>query len=110
MITRYFVGVYIINSQGSIFATARQKRSPDCNSVSELCFLLFEVILAVFLLEAFDSACGIYELLLARIEWVACRAYFRVDFLCRAAGLKGVATAAADHYFVIFRMYIFLHI
>ena len=72
-------------------------------------FGLYEVVLAVFLLESLDSACGIDEFLLSSVERVADRADFGVDFLCGAAGLESVAAAAMDDYLIIFWMYVFFH-
>jgi hypothetical protein len=72
-------------------------------------FALFEVVAAVFFLEAFYSACGIDVFLLSRIERMANRADFCVYFLCGAAGLERIAAPAVDHHLMIFRMYVFLH-
>jgi len=70
---------------------------------------LLEVIFAVFSLESLNSACGIDILLLARIERMAHRADFRMDFFRRAAGLERIATAAMNDYLSIFWMYILFH-
>jgi hypothetical protein len=101
---------YIINKQSGLRSCKyEQKWSPDCGPAKKLLFLLFEVVGAVFFLEAFDPAGGIDVLLFAGVKWVANRADFGVDFAHGAAGFKGVAAAAVNHYFVIFWMYIFLH-
>ena len=70
---------------------------------------LFYIACAVFLLEPLDSPGGIDKFLLAGIEWMAHRADFCVNFLCRAARLERVSTAAMNYYLVVFRMYIFFH-
>ena len=72
-------------------------------------FGLFDVIFAVFLLETLDSACGIDEFLLARIERMAHRANFRVNFLGGTSGLEGIAAPAANLYSMVLGMYAFLH-
>ena len=69
----------------------------------------FDVIFAVFLLESLYSAGGVDIFLLARIERMAHRANFGVDFLDGTAGLEGVAAAAMDHYLTVFWMYSFFH-
>jgi len=77
--------------------------------VNKLFFRFFEVVRAVLLLEAFDSSGRIYVLLLTRIERVAGRADFSVNFAYGASRFEGIAAAAADHDLRIFRMYFFLH-
>ena len=69
----------------------------------------FDIIFAVFLLESLYSAGCIDIFLLARIERMAHRAYFGVDFFDSTAGLEGVAAAAMNHYLIVFWMYIFFH-
>ena len=75
----------------------------------QLFFVFLEVICTVFLLESLYSTGGIDKLLLARIERMAHRAYLRMYLLCRAIGLEGTAAAAANHYFIVFWMYLFFH-
>ena len=70
----------------------------------------FHIACAVLLLEPLDSAGGIYELLFACVERMAHRAYLGVDFLCRAARLECVSTAAVNDYFLVLWVYIFLHV
>ena len=74
-----------------------------------VCFSFLDVVLAVLTLEALYSAGGIDVLLLTGVEWMAHRANFRVYFLRGAARLKSIAAAAVHDYFVVFRVYIFLH-
>ncbi len=74
-----------------------------------LVFFALEVIFAVLLLEPLYSACSIDVFLLARIERMAHRADFSVDFLSGTAGLKCVATTAVDQGLIIFWMYILFH-
>ena len=69
----------------------------------------FDVIFAVFLLESLYSAGCIDIFLLARIERMAHRANFGVDFFDRTAGLERVPAAAMDHYLIVFWMYTFFH-
>ena len=90
--------------------TNNQKWSPDIDTTEKLLFLFFEVIRAILLLETFDPACGIDVFLLACVERMAGGAYFCVDFACGRAGFKGIPAAAVNHDFVVFRMYVFLHI
>jgi hypothetical protein len=52
--------------------------------------------LGVFLLEAFDAAGGVDELLLAGVEGVADAADFDLDVLEVRAGFEGVSAGAAD--------------
>ncbi len=68
-----------------------------------------DIIFAVFLLESLYSAGGIDIFLLAGIERMAHRAYLGVDFFGGAAGFEGIATAAVNHYFIVFWMYFFFH-
>jgi hypothetical protein len=70
---------------------------------------LFDVIFAVLLLESLYSACGIDKFLLARIERMAHRAYLRVDFFRRAAGLERIAATTMNHRPTVFWMYVFSH-
>ena len=72
-------------------------------------FRLLDVACAVFLLEPFYSTGCIDVFLLASVERMAHRAYLCVDFFCCAVGLECVATAAVDHHFIVFWMYIFFH-
>ena len=69
----------------------------------------FDVAGAVLFLEPFYAAGGVDIFLFAGVEWMAHRAYLCMDFLCRAAGLKGIATAAMYHNLIVFWMYSFLH-
>src|SRR5215467_7102633 len=64
----------------------------------------------VLLAEFLDPACGVDDLLLARVERVAGGAHFDVQFLAqRGTGRKGVP-AAADHLdFLVFGMDLFFH-
>ena len=79
----------------------------------QLLFFVFggfcQVVSAIFLLETFDSSCGIDIFLLTGIERVAHRAYLGVDLLGCTASLEGIATAATHLYGMIFRMYAFFH-
>ena len=72
-------------------------------------FGLLDVACAVFLLEPFYSPGSIDVFLLARVERMAHRAYFCVDFFCRTAGLECIATAAVDHHFIVLWIYLFFH-
>ena len=69
----------------------------------------FDITLAVLLLEPLDSSGGIDKLLLARIERVAHRTDFRVDFLGGTARLESVAATTMNHDLFILRMYVFFH-
>jgi hypothetical protein len=71
--------------------------------------VVLEVACAVLLPESFNSTGRIHEFLLAGIERMAHRADFCVDFLGRTASLERVATAAMNHYLIIFWMYFFFH-
>ena len=68
-----------------------------------------DVTLAVLLLESLYSAGCIDIFLLACIERMAHRAYFCMDFFCRAVSLECTATTATNHYFFIFWVYLFFH-
>jgi hypothetical protein len=74
-----------------------------------LFFFGFEVILAEFLLEPFDTTGGIDKFLLAGVERMAHGTNFGVNVFGRTAGLKGIAATTADLYDLINRMYIFFH-
>src|SRR5579862_7799645 len=65
--------------------------------------------LGVLLLEAFDAAGGINELLLAGVEGVADAADFDFDVLGGRAGFKGVAAGAANLRKVVSGMDFLLH-
>lgn len=69
----------------------------------------FDVIFAVFLLESLYSAGRIDIFLLTRIERMAHRANFSVDFFVGTAGLEGIAAAAMNHYLIVFWMYSIFH-
>ncbi len=77
--------------------------------LSVFVFFALGVTLSVFFLEPLNTTGGIDELLLAGIERMAHRADFGVDLFGRAAGLEGIAAAASDLNFFVFRMYIFFH-
>ena len=68
-----------------------------------------DVTLAVLLLESLYSAGSIDIFLLTRIERMAHRAYFRMDFFGRAASLECAAATATNHHFFVFWMYFFFH-
>ena len=68
-----------------------------------------DVIFAVFLLESLYSPGCIDVLLLTRVERMAHRADFCVDFFGCATGLKSAATAAMNHHLIVFWMYSFFH-
>ena len=68
-----------------------------------------DVTLAVLLLESLYSAGCIDIFLLACIERMAHRAYFCMDFFCRAVSLECTAATATNHYFFIFWVYLFFH-
>jgi len=74
-----------------------------------LALLFVEIARTELLLESLDSASRIDELLLARVERMAVRAYFSVDFLYSRARLKRVAAPAADDYLLVFWMNAFFH-
>jgi hypothetical protein len=65
--------------------------------------------LGVLLLEAFDAAGGIDELLFARVERVANAADFHFDMLERAARLKRVAARTAYLGKVVLGVNLFFH-
>lgn len=69
----------------------------------------FDVIFAVFLLESLYSAGRIDIFLLTRIERMAYRANFSVDFFVGTAGLESIAAAAMNHDLIVFWMYSFFH-
>ena len=65
---------------------------------------------AVFLTEAFDTAGGVNDLLLAGVERVAFGTDFDVQrFRARGAGLEVVAAAAGDADFDVVRMHGVFH-
>ena len=69
----------------------------------------FDVTRAVLLLESLYSTGCIDIFLLASIERMAHRAYFSMDFFCRAASLECTATTATNHYFLVLWMYFLFH-
>ena len=68
-----------------------------------------DVICAIFLLESLYSARCIDVFLLARIEWMAHRAYLSVDFFGGTAGLECITAAAVNLYLIVLWMYSFFH-
>ena len=66
--------------------------------------------LAVALVEAIDTSCGIDQLLFSGKEWMASRTDFdvQVTFL-GGASLEGLATRAADRNFNVFWMNSWFH-
>lgn len=70
---------------------------------------LVDIALAVFLLESFDSAGCIDELLLAGVERMAHRANVCADILDRTAGLESISAAAFYFNGIVFWMYVFFH-
>ena len=71
--------------------------------------LLRALIHTVALVEAFDSACRIDQLLLSGKERMASGAHLQPDFRFSGAGLKLVPTSAGDRDFIIFGMNSFFH-
>src|SRR4051794_31743945 len=91
----------------------QRQRETSClllrRSSSGSCTLLEAVGSAELLAEAFDAACGIDELLLAREERVAAGADVDADACDGAAGREGVATGAVDVAGLVLRMDLGLH-
>jgi hypothetical protein len=77
--------------------------------LSKLLALRLDIACAKFPLESLDSACGINELLLARIERMAVGANFSVYLFSGRAGFKRVSATAANHYFFVFWMNTIFH-
>jgi hypothetical protein len=87
-----------------------KKRGPaiasplDKNTISKLiCLLAGCRHVGVFLLETFDAARGVYQLLLASEKWVAIRANFDAQHFALDGGtsLKRVSASAVNGYGVI---------
>lgn len=72
----------------------------DISNIKKL-FVFFD---AVFLVEFFNSACCIEQLLFARKERVAGRANFDFQITGGAACFKSIAAGTGDCHFVIFGM------
>lgn len=63
----------------------------------------------VFLLELFDTACTVDVLHRTGVKRMAGRADIDLQFLNGTSSLEGVATAAMDFCFEVFRVDVFLH-
>jgi hypothetical protein len=68
-----------------------------------------DIVFAVFLFKSFYPPGGIDIFLLAGVERMAHRAYLRVDFFDRTAGLERIPAAAMNHHLIVFWMYPFFH-
>jgi hypothetical protein len=70
---------------------------------------VFLLILRVFSVEAFDSACGVHQLLFAGEEGMALGTDFQMDFRLRRAGFERFAAGALHDSLDVSRMNVCLH-